>query len=117
MKAMSDKAEESATNIATSVIGSYNSATKLFDPFSGMSTPSLDMGKVNEQLASINASFNRTDDDLAGIVKKLSNSLDSMTDTMNSRSLNNYITVDGASDPELFADELINSFRLNARTV
>ena len=117
MKAMSSKAEESATNIATSVVGSYNSAAASFNPFSNMSVPSLDMGRINSQLASINASFNRTDDDLSDMVKKLSLSLDSMTDTMNSRALNNYITIDGSADPEAFADGLIRSFRLNARTV
>ena len=50
-------------------------------------------------------------------INALTKQLDSMTNTMNSRSLNNYITVDGASDPSAFADELIRSFRLNARTV
>lgn len=53
----------------------------------------------------------------AAAINKLTNRIASMTDTMNSRSLNNYITVDGASDPEAFADDLIRSFRLNARTV
>lgn len=117
MKAMSSKAEASATNIATSVIGSYNSAVESFNPFSDISMPSLDMTSVNNQLESINASFTRTDDDLAGVVKKLSSSLDSMTDTMNSRSLNVYNTIDGSTDPSLFADELVRSFKLNARTI
>ena len=50
-------------------------------------------------------------------IDKLANRINAMTDTMNSRSFNNYITVDGASDPTAFADELVRSFRLNARTV
>ena len=50
-------------------------------------------------------------------IEKLSDRIDSMTETMNSRSLNNYITVDGATDPNAFADGLIRSFKLNARTV
>lgn len=50
-------------------------------------------------------------------IDKLSDRLDSMTETMNSRSLNNYVTIDGAADPEEFADGLIRSFKLNARTI
>lgn len=50
-------------------------------------------------------------------IAKLTDSIYGMTDTMNARSLNNYITVDGATDPNAFADELIRSFKLNARTV
>ena len=50
-------------------------------------------------------------------ITKLAHKLDSMTEAMNSRSLNNYITIDGSADPEGFADDLIRSFRLNARTV
>ena len=50
-------------------------------------------------------------------IDKLSKKIDSMTETMNSRSLNVYNTIDGASDPELFADQLVRSFRLNARTI
>lgn len=49
-------------------------------------------------------------------INKLANKLDAMTESMNSRSLNVYNTIDGASDPEAFADGLIRSFRLNART-
>ncbi len=50
-------------------------------------------------------------------IDKLASRINSMTDAMNSRSMNNYITVDGATDPSAFADELIRGFRLNARTV
>ena len=57
------------------------------------------------------------DNELNKKISKLTTTLDSMTETMNSRSLNNYITVDGTADPEAFADGLIRSFRLNARTV
>lgn len=50
-------------------------------------------------------------------IDKLASRINAMTDTMNSRAMNNYITVDGATDPSAFADELIRGFRLNARTV
>lgn len=55
--------------------------------------------------------------DMERSIDDLTDQIGTMTDTMNSRSLNNYITVDGATDPEAFADGLIRSFRLNARTV
>ena len=50
-------------------------------------------------------------------IDKLSNSINAMNGIMNSRSLNNYINIDGSADPEAFPDGLIRSFRLNARTV
>lgn len=50
-------------------------------------------------------------------IDKLTKRIDGMTESMNSRSLNVYNTIDGAADPEAFADGLIRSFRLNARTV
>lgn len=50
-------------------------------------------------------------------IDKLSSKIDSMTSTMNARSLNVYNTIDGTADPSAFADELVRNFRLNARTV
>ena len=50
-------------------------------------------------------------------IDELSNRLDVLTSAMNSRTMNNYITVDGAEDPQLFADKLVRSMRLNARTI
>lgn len=61
--------------------------------------------------------MNRSDAYSLKSIDKLANRINAMTDTMNSRAMNNYITVDGAADPNAFADELIRSFRLNARTV
>lgn len=56
-------------------------------------------------------------DRLANGISSLTKTLSGMTDTMNSRSLNVYNTIEGSGDPEAFADGLIRSFRLNARTV
>jgi hypothetical protein len=50
-------------------------------------------------------------------IDELSNRIDVLTSAMNSRTMNNYITVDGAEDPQLFADKLVRSMRLNARTI
>lgn len=74
-------------------------------------------GGINAALAA--RSFNDAQNQNAknSELNKLANSINGMTDTMNSRALNNYITIDGASDPAAFADDLIRSFRLNARTV
>ena len=69
-------------------------------------TVSVSMDKFNDRNTALNSRLS-----------KLTSTLDSMTESMNSRSLNNYITVDGTADPEAFADGLIRSFRLNARTV
>ena len=54
---------------------------------------------------------------LESSLKSLTDQMGSMTDTMNSRSLTINNTIDGASDPEAFADGLIRSFRLKARTI
>ena len=50
-------------------------------------------------------------------INNLADQIGTMTETMNSRSLNNYINIDGSTDPEAFADGLLRSFKLNARTV
>ena len=67
---------------------------------------------VGEQIANVNS-----DDITQADWLKLANRINDMTNTMNSRAMNNYITVDGAADPNAFADDLIRSFRLNARTI
>jgi len=80
----------------------------------GLSTPLT--GMMNAQMAA-SGFQNRGDSPEYTAINKLAKRIGDMTDTMNSRSLNNYITVDGAADPEGFADDLIRSFRLNARTL
>jgi hypothetical protein len=67
---------------------------------------SLSMSGITDRNAELNQKLS-----------KLTKSLDGMTESMNSRSLNVYNTIDGTADPEAFADGLIRSFRLNARTV
>ena len=103
--------------------------------------PVIDMSDVNHNASAISALFgdkhigasvdvmesikndfdrtmsNRMDALSLKSINKLASKIGDMTNTMNSRSLNNYITVDGATDPNAFADDLIRSFRLNARTV
>ena len=62
-----------------------------------------------------NAMANRHGATSMSAINKLANRLDSMTNAMNSRTLNVYNTIDGSEDPEAFADGLIRGFRLNAR--
>lgn len=108
---------------------------------SPMIRPVMDMSNVSNGASAISAMFgdkrfgasvdvmehvkndfdrtmsNRADAYSLKSIDKLASRINAMTDTMNSRAMNNYITIDGASDPNAFADELIRSFRLNARTV
>ena len=98
--------------------------------------PVVDLSNVDRSAKDINSAFSGTvgfgsrSIRLAGSVNggaiqngrinsidKLARKIDGMTETMNSRSLNVYNTIDGTADPEAFADGLIRSFRLNARTV
>ncbi len=75
-------------------------------------------GRLNAARAA--ASFDAARNQNEGVsdsIDNLAKKLDGMTETMNSRSLNVYNTIDGAGDPEAFADGLLRSFRLNARTV
>ena len=101
-------------------------------------TPVVDLSNVRSGAAFINSTFgsglggirgnglaasithtiqNGGKSDMERSIDDLTDQIGTMTDTMNSRSLNNYINVDGATDPEAFADGLIRSFRLNARTI
>ena len=118
---LSGQYQKRADSIATTMIASANrSAASINDIMSsGLSGDfNLDstIGKaVNVSMAM--DSINDKNKELAVNIHRLTSTLDSMTESMNSRALNNYITVDGASDPEAFADDLIRSFRLNARTV
>lgn len=129
-----DLAVNTMTSFAKSVLSAYEYASNTSD-LSSTITPVIDSSKANRSVSQLSSNLNSALGSVnAGIaanafeeamankrennsIDKLSSKIDSMTDTMNSRSLNNYITIDGSSDPEAFADGLIRSFRLNARTV
>lgn len=116
MDALTPEYERKANNIATTMISSISSAQDSISSF-GLSDMNLD-SQISRS-ADVNFRMNglqRENDRLAKGISQLTNTLGIMTDTMNSRSLNNYITVDGSADPEAFADGLIRSFKLNART-
>lgn len=115
-----------------SAIASISSAMDEDMNLSPIITPVVDLSDVDKSAQLVSSKFGSVSTGIAtsiggrvqngsmannATLNKLNKTLSSMTDTMNSRSLNNYITVDGASDPNAFADDLIRSFRLNARTV
>lgn len=129
-----DLAINTMTSFAKSVLSAYEYASSTSD-LSSTITPVIDSSKANRSVSQLSSNLNSALGSVnAGIaaksfeeamaskrennsIDKLSSKIDSMTDTMNSRSLNNYINIDGSTDPEAFADGLIRSFRLNARTV
>ena len=98
----------------TNVDQSVGQMGSMFDSAFGVSTP---FGSLNAAFAASSFNDMRNQNERFDSINRLARKLDTMTETMNSRSLNNYITVDGTADPEAFADGLIRSFRLNARTV
>lgn len=115
LDALTPEYQNRAENIATTLISSTNGA---IDAMNSFSTPNFTStiartSDVNLRMTDLQ----KENDRLANGISTLTKTLSGMTDTMNSRALNNYITIDGASDPEAFADGLIRSFRLNARTV
>ena len=103
--------------------------------------PVIDMSNVNHNASAISALFNdkklQASLDATGQIQsdldrklaiqngassmksidKLANKLETMNELMNSRSMTNYITVDGSEDPMLFADMLVREMRLKARSV
>ena len=86
----------------------------MFDSQFGIATQ---FGGMTAALASASFAESRNQNSNLDSINKLANKLDKMSDTMNSRSLNIYNTIDGTADPSAFADELVRNFRLNARTV
>jgi len=122
MDIVSNKLENDALNPTitpvvdlTSVDDGVNRLNGMFDSGFGLDM-SLGVNDINASLTASAFSDFRNQNDKMDAIVRLANKLDAMTETMNSRSLNNYITIDGSSDPEAFADDLIRSFRLNART-
>lgn len=100
--------------------------------------PVVDLSDINRSAGLVNSAFNKTvglsarGTNLAGSINTIQNGgrsglnstlsnlgdkLGQVTETMNSRQMTNYITVDGAEDPLIFADKLVRGLKLNARTM
>jgi len=112
---LSGEYERKADNIATMLVKSTNSSLDyLSTSMSGIgfdtsfkTASTVDMhvsGMVDQNV------------ELTRKIDKLASNLGAMTESMNSRSLNVYNTIDGTADPAAFAESVIDSFRLNART-
>lgn len=98
-------------------------------------TPVVDLSNIDSSAGAISSSFERsfgvtarglTDSVSVAIqnrrkgdpaIMRLARDIEQMTDTMNSRQMINNIQVDGAADPDMFADQLLRRFRINARTM
>lgn len=112
--------EKKADNIATVMISSANRSVRGITD--AMNTELASGFSLNSSFArALNVNFAmdgiaNQNSELADKLNRLTNSLDGMTDIMNSRQQNNYITIDGSSDPDAFADSLTRRFKLNART-
>lgn len=118
---LTDTYQERAENISTMMISSANkSVDSVTSIFKNGFSDGFDLNNSVNKAIDVSLSMGGIADqnaELSERLAKLTDSLDGMTDTMNSRSLNVYNTIDGSSDPEAFADGLVRSFRLNARTV
>ena len=94
-------------------------------------TPVLDLSSVRNGVGMINSAFGnrqlalassingsiQNGSDLQTNLSDLNRRLDALTNTMNSRQMINYITVDGAENPEAFADKLVRKLKLNMRAM
>lgn len=127
-----------AVTDAMSYIATVSDMKFDFDP---TITPVVDLTNIDQSVSQMGSMFNspfgitadfgmnsaalaaraftdaQNQSDRLDALNKLANNIGSMTESMNSRALNVYNTIDGSSDPEAFADGLIRSFRLNARTL
>ena len=113
--------ERKADNIATFIIGSASrTADEMSSAMNRSLTNGFDLTNALDRSANVDVSLRGIVDrntELSNMMERLSGSLDGMVDTMNSRSLNNYINITGNEDPDAFADALTRRFRLNARTI
>ena len=129
-----DQAIDTMSSFANSIVSAYEYVSGHSD-LSSTITPVIDATDASNSIGQLSSNLNSTLGSVnAGIaakafedamnaknesnsIDKLASKIDGMTETMNSRSMNIYNTIDGTADPEAFADGLIRSFRLNARTV
>lgn len=115
MLGSSKEANKTANNIATQVVGSYNSALASLDSISGTTFTSsiTKASEVRLRMVGVEKENAR----LAQGIDQLTKTLGDVTDTMNNRQLVNNINIEGTEDPTAFADALTRRFKLNARTI
>jgi hypothetical protein len=118
---LSGQYQKRADAIATTMISSANrSANAVHDIMSTSFADGFDLNSSVNKAVDVSLSMSKFNDRNAELNRKLeqlTDSLDGVTDTMNSRQLVNNIHIEGNEDPDAFADRLTRRFRLNARTV
>lgn len=97
------------SNVRQSVDG----INTMFNDTFGLSTPYSSFNAA--QMAAL--SMNQTNDGEFDAITKLAKEIGAMNETMNARQMVNNIQIDGAEDPNAFADALTRRFKLNARTM
>ena len=97
------------TNVRQSVDG----INGMFSDTFGLSTPYNSFSAA--QMAAL--SMNSSGDGEYDAISKLAKEIGAMNETMNARQMVNNIQIDGAEDPNAFADALTRRFKLNARTM
>ena len=98
----------------TNVDAAAESIDKTFATPFGLSVPSTGIRLAETIAADIQNGGNLN---VASQLGRLTKRLDSVTQAMNSRQMNNYFQIDGSSDPEGFADAVAGRLELNARTL
>lgn len=118
---LSGQYQKRADAIATTMISSANrSVNAVNDIMSAGFADGFDLNSSVNKAIDVSLSMSKFNDRNAELNRKLeqlTNSLDGVTDTMNSRQLVNNIHIEGNEDPDAFADRLTRRFRLNARTI
>ncbi len=111
--------QKKADNISTVMISSATrSANAVNDIMASSFSNGFDLNNSINKAIDVSFSMDKFTDRNAELNRNLAaltKSLDGVTDTMNSRELTNYVTVNGADDPLIFADKLVRGMRLNAR--
>ena len=118
---LTDEYQERADNIATVMINSANrSANGIAKAMNAELTSGFGFDGSISRAMNVTFAMDgvaNQNSELADKLGRLTDSLDGVTDIMNSRQQNNYITIDGSDDPDAFADQLTRRFKLNARSV
>ena len=130
---------DNATRYVTDAMSTIASAFDADMDFTPTITPVVDLSNVRQGVDGINGMFSDTfglttpytsfsaaqmaamsmnsGDGEYDAITKLAKEIGAMNETMNARQMVNNIQIDGAEDPNAFADALTRRFKLNARTM
>lgn len=130
---------DNATRYVTDAMSTIASAFDADMDFTPTITPVVDLSNVRQGVDGINGMFSdsfglttpytsffaaqmaamsmNSSDGEYDAITKLAKEIGAMNETMNARQMVNNIQIDGAEDPNAFADALTRRFKLNARTM